>query len=85
MSEIEKGYQNEIEKAIREQLSNAVKASGQYLIDNADKIVNDIPLIAGLEIRFYFPGGGDEFPQIEIKHEYADRKIFEAYYGQKIG
>ena len=62
----------------KEELIENIKACGQSLIDNAEKIANDYKYNTDLTITCY-PGMKDRHPGIVVEHEFVPEKIVEKY------
>ena len=61
-----------------EEIIQHIKDCGQFLIDNAEKIVNSYEYNADLTITCY-PTARDGSPSIIIEHEVVPEKIVERY------
>lgn len=68
---------NQAEK-YRDKLVEAVEAAGEYIAENADKLVDRTELKMGFSITLTF--GQDGYPEIAVEQVHAMRNVLEVLY-----
>lgn len=62
----------------RDKLVGAVEAAGEYIAENADKLVDSAELKMGFSITLTF--GQDGYPEIAVEQVHAMRNVLEVLY-----
>ena len=62
----------------REKLVETVEAAGEYIAENADKLVDRAELKMGFSITLTF--GQDGYPEIAVEQVHAMRNVLEVLY-----
>lgn len=65
--------------AYQQKLARIIRACGETLVEDAEKIAGQLDLITETDIIIQIPANGTGFPAFEVRQGFASHRVFDAF------